>query len=140
MSTKRETLLARVQTALAGTSGVSTRIYRSREDALSRAEHGALIIEPVSDNPSRPAVGRMEWVFTFQVVTLIRADSPDTTADATVLDVHSKIIGDATLNGLVVDLMPGPTSWEFQAADKPLVVVTQQFIATYQTAENSLVA
>ena len=51
MATKRERILAAVKTALTGTAGVGTRIYRSRVDPWSRGESPALIIEPVSDTP-----------------------------------------------------------------------------------------
>ena len=38
MSTIREQILARIATNLTGTVGVSTRIYRSRVEALARSE------------------------------------------------------------------------------------------------------
>ena len=49
MTTKREQIMARLLTTLANTTGVSTRIYRSRVVPLSRGESPALILEPVSD-------------------------------------------------------------------------------------------
>ena len=45
MATKRETILARIATVLAGTTGVSDRIFRSRTTALTRAETPSIIIE-----------------------------------------------------------------------------------------------
>jgi hypothetical protein len=50
MTTKRETILAAVRTALTGTTGVSTRIYRSRVEPISRGESPAIVVEPVSDS------------------------------------------------------------------------------------------
>jgi len=47
MTSKREQILSAIATTLAGTAGVSTRIYRSRVDAMSRAETPALLIEPL---------------------------------------------------------------------------------------------
>ena len=49
MTTKREQILARLLTTLANTTGVSTRIYRSRVVPLTRGESPALVLEPVSD-------------------------------------------------------------------------------------------
>ena len=50
MTTKREQILDQIKTTLAGTTNVSTRIYRSRVVPLSRGESPALVIEPVSDS------------------------------------------------------------------------------------------
>ena len=41
--------MARLLTVLANTTGVSTRIYRSRTVPLTRGESPALVLEPVSD-------------------------------------------------------------------------------------------
>jgi hypothetical protein len=138
MSSKRETILAAVHSALTGTTGVSTRIYRSRVEAFSRDEHPALVVEPVSDIPDREAVGRLVWQLTFHVIILVRADVPDQAADLIAVDVHSKITDDPTLNGMLVDLMPGAVDFQFLDADKPQGVITLQFRATYQTGENSI--
>ena len=50
MTTKRETILARIATVLSGTTGVSDRIFRSRQTAFTRSETPSLIIEPQSDS------------------------------------------------------------------------------------------
>ena len=51
MTTRRETILDAVVTALAGTTGVSTRIYRSRVTAFTREETPSLLVTWNSDNP-----------------------------------------------------------------------------------------
>lgn len=140
MSSKRETILAAVKTALTGTSGVSTRIYRSRSAAFARQEYPALVLEPISDAATREAVGRLTWRLSFHVAVLVRADEADSAADPTVIDVHSKIMGDATLSSLLVDLVPASVDYQFFDGDVPLGVVTQQFQATYQTTETSIVS
>ena len=55
MTTKRETILARIATVLAGTTGVSDRIYRSRVTALQRTETPSIIFEPQSDSVEQVA-------------------------------------------------------------------------------------
>ena len=50
MSTKREAILSQLITQLAGTTGVGTRIYRSRVTPVSRSEGHVLIVEPVSES------------------------------------------------------------------------------------------
>jgi len=53
---KREQILARIVTTLAGTSGVGSRIYRSRVEPLARGESPAIIVEPISDEIGRAHV------------------------------------------------------------------------------------
>ena len=56
MSSKRESILAAIATTLVGTTGVSTRIYRSRVEAFARNEAPALVIEPGTDSVSEELV------------------------------------------------------------------------------------
>ena len=73
MTTKRESILAAVKTALTGTAGVGTRIYRSRVDPLSRGESPAIIIEPVSDTPEQnTSLPTLDWTLRIRVVVIER--------------------------------------------------------------------
>lgn len=138
-TSKRETILATVKTALAGTSNVSTRIYRSRVEALQRAETPALIIEPVNDTATMETTARAIWTLTFQVIVLVRANEPDSSGDATVIDVHSKIMSSATLLAMLVDLVPAATDFQFSESEGgALATITMQFHASYQTNLNDL--
>jgi hypothetical protein len=56
MTLKRESILAAIASTLAGTTQVSSRIYRSRVEAFSRTEAPALLIEPRDDTTSDPPV------------------------------------------------------------------------------------
>jgi len=47
MTTKRESILTAIRTALTGTTGVGTRIYRSRVEPMAREESPALVVEPI---------------------------------------------------------------------------------------------
>jgi len=135
---KRETILAAAVSALAGTTQVSTNIFRSRAVAFHRSEHPCLNIEPLSESCTREAVGRLTWELTFHVMVLVRADGPDTAADPITVDVHSKLANDATLQGLVVDFVPVGTDWQFVDADKQLGVISMQYKVIYQTTELAL--
>jgi hypothetical protein len=136
--TKRESILQQVMSALAGTTGVSTRIYRSRAQALSRDETPGLLVEPISDIASHNTVPRITWDMTFAVTVIIRDDDPDSSADAIIDDLHSKIMSSSGLAALVVDLQPIKTDWQFIEADQTLGIIINQFKVTYQTALNDL--
>jgi hypothetical protein len=134
----REAILAAVATALAGTAQVSTRIYRSRVEALSSAEHPAIVIEPIADTSIREAVGRLTWELDFTVSIIVTALGPDTAADPIVLDAYNKVMSNASLQAKLVDLVPVSTNWQFFEANKPLCAVSMHFQATYQTSETNL--
>jgi hypothetical protein len=62
MTTKRENILARIKTTLANTTGVGTRIYRSRVEPLSRGESPAIVIEPISDDADQnTSMPTLDW-------------------------------------------------------------------------------
>jgi hypothetical protein len=61
MTTKREQILAAVNTLLAPTAGVSGRVYRSRQEAFSRSESKSVVIEPGPSTSSR-ILGRVPVV------------------------------------------------------------------------------
>lgn len=138
MPSKRETILQRIVTALAGTSGVGNRIYRSRVEPLARGEAPAIVVEPVSDTATQDTVGTLQWVLTVRVAVIVRGNIPDQLADAAMSDVHAKLMGDETLGGYVIDMLPTTVSFENLEADQPAGVVSAEFAVTYRTALNSL--
>ena len=113
MTTKREQIMARLLTTLANTTGVSTRIYRSRVVQLSRGESHALVLEPVSDtveqNTSLPT---LDHFLTVRKSAIVRGDVPDTVADAPVESLHSKQMADWTVNQSAIDLNTSNTPIE----------------------------
>lgn len=135
---KRETILARIVTALAGTTGVSSRIYRSRVEPLARGEAPALVVEPISDTATQDTLGTLQWVMTVRVAIIVRGNVPDQLADPIITDVHAKLMGDATLGGYVIDMLPTTVSFENLEADQPAGVVSAEFAVTYRTDLNSL--
>ena len=107
MTTKRESILAAVKTALTGTAGVGTRIYRSRVEPLSRSESPALVIEPISDSPQQnTSLPTLDWTLRIRVIVIERASVPDQGADDTIEDMHSKLMSDLTLGGKAIDIQP----------------------------------
>ena len=108
MATKREQILAKIKTNLAGTTGVGTRIYRSRAEASSRSETPAIIIEPISDTPQDTSSfynsGTHE--FRIRITVVARGAVPDTVAEPTIESMHTKVLTDPTLGGLSIDIRP----------------------------------
>lgn len=137
--TKREGILQAVVTALTGTTGVSTRIYRTRPQAFLRSESPALNVETISDVPFDGTLPRVTWELTFSVTVMIRSDSPEEDADNTIASLYSKIMSNSSLASLIVGIEPGPTSFQVLDADGGgLGIIELQFKVTYQTALGDL--
>lgn len=135
MSTIREQIIARITTTLAGTTGVGTRIYRSRHEAFSRAEAGALVIEPGADQCQTPAVShrRLDWSLSVTVAVYSRGNIPDQAADPTINSLHAKLLADRTLGGLALDILPVSVVPTFESADLPSAWTVCTFSVRYRT-------
>ena len=138
MASKREIILQRIVTALAGTAGVGSRIYRSRVEPLARGEAPAIVVEPVSDSATQDTIGTLQWTLTVRVAVIVRGAVPDQLADPVMVDVHSKLMSDASLGGYVIDMLPTTVAFENIEADQPAGVVSVEFAVTYRTSLNSL--
>ena len=140
MSTIRETILARLVTQLAGTSGVGTRIYRSRVTPVSRSEGAVLIVEPVSDNcETRRNV--LQWTLNVRLSVIVRGSATQTAdqaADPIVKSIHDKISSDITLNGKAIDTTPRGVSFDLIDGDQPRGVISLDYIIIYQTSTSDL--
>jgi hypothetical protein len=127
MTTKREQVLTAIRTALTGTTGVSTRIYRSRVEPLSRGESPAIVVEPVSDTAEQnTSLPTLDWSLTVRVAVIVRGNIPDQLADPIVADAHSKIMADLTLGGYAIDVQPLSVGFDLVEADQPAGVIPSQ--------------
>jgi len=139
MTSKREQILSAIATTLADTAGVSTRIYRSRVDAMSRAESPALVIEPLTDTPTQnTSLPTLDWTLRVRISVVVRASVPDTTADATIESLHSKLMADLTLGGYAIDVQPAQTTFNFFDADQPAGVIYCEYEVMYRTQVGDL--
>ena len=140
MASKREQILAAIKTNLANTTGVGTRIYRSRVEALTRSETPAIIIEPVSDTPqdTNSFNNKITWEFKIRISVIARGSTPDNVADPTIESLHTKVLNDPSIGGLAIDVRPSTTTFELLEADEPAGVIGCEFDISYRTSYNSL--
>ena len=140
MSTKRETILARLVTQLAGTAGVGTRIYRSRVTPVSRSEGAVLIVEPITDS-CETRRNAFQWTLNVRLSVVVRGtatQTADQAADAIVKSIHDKISSDITLNGNAIDTTPRSVSFDLIDGDQPSGVISLDYIIIYQTSTTDL--
>ena len=141
MTTKREQILSAIITTLAGTTGVSTRIYRSRVEPLARAESPAIVVEPITDQPQQnTSLPTLDWSLTVRVAVIVRGTVPDQQADATVQSLHSKLMADLTLGGYAIDVQPSLVNFEMVEADQPAGVISCDYVVRYRTQVADLTA
>jgi len=141
MTTKREQILSAIATALAGTTGVSTRIYRSRVEAFARSECPALVVEPISDDATiETSLPTLSWRLGVRVAVIVRGNIPDQVADPIVQSLHSKISADLTLGGIAMDVQPISVSFDLVESDQPTGVVMCDYRVLYRTTVSNLSA
>ena len=140
MASKREQILAAVAATLAGTTGVSTRIYRSRVEAFARNEAPALVIEAGTDTAAEELVStcKIDWRMPVLVAVYTRGAVPDQLADPIIISLHSKLMADRTLGGLVMDIWPGTVDPQLEKADQPALWTVCTYNVRYRTSVTSL--
>jgi hypothetical protein len=139
MTTKRESILTAIAAALVGTTGVSTRIYRSRVEPITRGESPAIVIEPISDNAQQnTALPTLDWSLVVRIAVIVRGNIPDQLADPTVQSLHSKLMADLTLGGYAIDIEPVSVTFELVEADQPAGVVMCDYRVQYRTSVANL--
>lgn len=140
MASKREQIIAALKTTLAGTTGVSTRIYRSRIEPITNGESPAIVIEPVTDEPSINSTSylKIDWTLRVRIVVIVRGTVPDSVGDPTVESLFTKVLNDPTVGGLAKDIRPATQTFEVLDADQPAGLITCEFEIDYRTSYNSL--
>lgn len=130
---KREGILDAFVAALAGTTGVSTRIYRSRTQALTRDQAPALVVRWTQDQFGGVWVSdKQERQLTVMLDVYHRGDVPDALADPVLVDAHSRIMANSTLRGLVIDIYAGDAANDADQADKDAGFISQQYLVKYR--------
>lgn len=137
--TKREAILRALKLKLVGLTGVpDASVYRSRVVPYTRGECPAVAIEPVSDSPDNQTVPMLDWRMLVRVTVFVRGAEPDMIADPIVESIHSKLMADQSLSGLLIDLQPGPVTFELLEGDQPVGVITLDFRVQYRTSATDL--
>ena len=140
MTSKREQILAKITSDLAGTTGVGTRIFRSRAAAISRNESPSLVIEFVSDDPTIDSATylKLDWTLRVRIVVIVRSETPDTTSDPIIKSLHTKIVTDPTLGGIAIDVRPSTVTFDIIEADQTAGVTFCEYEVDYRSDYNDL--
>lgn len=142
MSLKRERILAAITTALSGTTGVSTRIYRSRVEAFARNEAPALLIEPAADSAQDPPISScyIDWRLNVDIAVYTRGAVPETLAAPIIVDMHARLLADRTLGGLVMDIWPTTVQHQREQGDTAAGCTICSYLVRYRSGLTNLAA
>ena len=133
----REQILKRIKSNLDSAIGVT--VYRSRVEPVSRGESPAIIVEPVTDQPSDGAFfNKLDWSLRVRITTIVRGAIPDDVSDEFTQQITELIMADQTMNGYARDTTPDRVDFELYEADVSLGVVSQDFLIRYRTNRTDL--
>lgn len=139
MTTKRETILARIATVLAGTTGVSDRIFRGRTTAFARSETPSIVIEPQNDVVQQEtSLATLDHTLTVVISVVVRSATPYPTADPVIESLHSRLMADLTLNGNAIDVKPTDTSFQYIDGDQSGGIFGCEYDIRYRTNVDDL--
>jgi len=139
MTTRRESILATIASSLAGTTGVSTRIYRSRVEPITRGESPAIVVEPISDQANTDvSFCKTDWSLTVRIAVIVRGIIPDQQADATIESLHAKVMADQAVGGYAMSIEPRGVQFDMIEADQPAGVIACDYLIRYRTAVANL--
>jgi hypothetical protein len=140
VSSKREQILAAITSNLAGTTGVGSRIYRSRVEAFARNEAPAIVVEGGRENGSTYSTCKLDWSMDVLVAIYARGNIPDQLADPVRVSAHAKLMADRSIGGLAIDIVPTSVDPQLESADQPALWMVCAYQVRYRTAANDLTA
>jgi hypothetical protein len=136
--TKREQIILSLMAKLYTVPGVAGRIYRSREDALSRDESPSIILYWDNERVEEIVTAGSDKFLSIIISVYQRGEVPDKLADPIVEAVHFAVMQDPSLGGTVIDLAEDGTSVDFSEADQDAVIIDMRYIVHYRHSRSNL--
>lgn len=147
MASKAEQVAARVVALLVGNTAAGARVYRDREDAFSREESPAILVECIDEDstPLGGGVGGGIPALQFDadslrlaVTAVTRGAAWQSVADGVRVQAHALIVADPTLRQVVADLRRDRCEWRASSADQPFGYAAQIYLFKYHTRASAL--
>jgi len=144
MPSPAEAVAARIAALLTGTTNAGANVWRDRQDAFTREESPALLIELVDEDTTplgggHPVIGGTDKdLLRIAVIPCIRGANWQTAADALRCQAHALIAADATLRGLVANLRRDRCEWKAASADQPFGYAAQIYAGTTLSRASAL--
>ena len=144
MPSKAERIAARVQAVLTGTTLAGANVWADRDDAFTREESPAILIElakedtePMGGPAGRPG-GMDRNRLELSVIFCVRGAAWRSVADAVRVQTHALLMADAQLQGLVSSMRRSGGEWKSQSADQPFGYAAQFYTVQYTSRTDAL--
>lgn len=135
MTTKREDIMLEVLERLSTITEVDGRIYRSRVDAVGRAEMPLIVLEQIQTTPqSNDVLGVIDWRLDFRVVVITGGAAADAVADPIIDLVYKKLLDDESLGGKVLKIRLQTILFQTADGDQNVCVAECIFECTHRTS------
>lgn len=135
---KREQIISAIETATAGTDGISGRLFRGRPYPARLSEAPCIFLSWVNDLPAYGNLDDMDWMLTVRATVITRDDEADVAADPIIKSFHSLVMADRSLGGLAMDVLPGEQRMDIIEGDKPVGFLQALYLVKYRTDQNSM--
>lgn len=135
---KAERILAAIVTAITPTTGISSRVFRDRWEAVARSEMPCLVVEPLGESDEVPTTGPINTDLTVSIDVLISGSPLSTLADPIRVDMHSRLMA-ATFTGLQV-IHCYPQSREWKAEPGEIGILSCSYAVRYRSSLSDLTA
>lgn len=120
------------------TSIAATSVFRDLDSAIN-SELPAVVIEEGDElTPELPALGIANRYLTVRLMILIKGSLPFSLADSPLIEAHNLIMSDRTLGNLAINTTEGETKRAREMLEKPVAIVSKEFVVFFRTDEIGL--
>jgi hypothetical protein len=145
MPTTPEQIAQRLQALLTGATAAGANVYVDRDDAFTREESPAILIDLVKEDTApmggpahRGAASLERNNLDFTVIVCVRGAAWRTQAEAVRASAHALIAADPALRQLTTKLRRTGGEWKSQSADQPFGYAAAYYAAEYLSRSDTL--
>lgn len=144
MPSAAEAVAARAAAVITGTTNAGNNVWRDRQDAISRDEPQAFLVELIDEETQplgggHPAIGGTDRnTVRVAVIACVRSANWQSVADTLRCQAHALLAADQTLRGLVANWRRDRCEWKAASADLPFGYAAQIYQGTTLTRASAL--
>jgi hypothetical protein len=147
MPSTAEAIAARVAAVLLDNTPAGEVVYRDRDDAFTREESPAILVELMDEDtrplgggsgPFRPLAAVDEDQLRLAVTVAVRSANWQSVADAVRVAAHGLLVADAQLLQMAPGFRRDRTEWRAARADQPFGYCAQIYRFRYHTQAHNL--
>lgn len=145
MTTIPEQIAQRLQALLKGATAAGANVYADRDDAFTREESPAILVELVKEDTAalggpafRGHASLERNTLDITVIVCVRGQAWRTQAEAVRASAHALIAADPTLRQLTTKLRRTGGEWKSQSADQPFGYAAAFYTAEYMSRSDTL--